>query len=316
MKLDRLTRRRLFVCAAALCASLALIAAALLLGRARSPADAIAVRRSPYPLTQEELSGAATPEPAPGPTHGPEAPDGIGRRPDAALQKLLDEGCPAENGTWDLLVYCPDDGRFAARSDGGDSPSVSASLIKLFVMGAVFERFGEPDAALAVEVRDMIALSDNEAANRLIRLLGDGDDEAGMDAVNAFADSLGCRSTRLRRLMLVENGLQNTTSADDCALLLEALYRRKLVSPEASEAMLALLEAQTVNDRIPALLPPDTVCAHKTGDLTGLCCGDVGLVRAPGATYIFCAICGEPASLSIAASDIAALSLAVYEELS
>ena len=45
--------------------------------------------------------------------------------------------------------------------------------------------------------------------------------------------------------------------------------------------MLAHLLAQQVNDRIPQGLPEGTQCAHKTGDLLGLCCADVGIVFTP-----------------------------------
>jgi len=34
--------------------------------------------------------------------------------------------------------------------------------------------------------------------------------------------------------------------------------------------MLAILERQTVNDRIPAGLPPGMRVAHKTGEITGI----------------------------------------------
>jgi len=48
------------------------------------------------------------------------------------------------------------------------------------------------------------------------------------------------------------------------------LVRGQLVSPSASRRMLARLERQKINDRLPDQLPEGTVVAHKTGNLAGL----------------------------------------------
>ena len=48
------------------------------------------------------------------------------------------------------------------------------------------------------------------------------------------------------------------------------LVRGQLVSPAASRRMLARLERQKINDRLPDQLPEGTVVAHKTGNLAGL----------------------------------------------
>lgn len=72
----------------------------------------------------------------------------------------------------------------------GDGRQEAASLIKLFVAGTVYEQqdnlagqenyTGETKAL----VRSMIRVSDNEAANTLVRRLGSGDAAAGMQKVN------------------------------------------------------------------------------------------------------------------------------------
>jgi len=48
------------------------------------------------------------------------------------------------------------------------------------------------------------------------------------------------------------------------------LVRGQLVSPAASGRMLARLERQRINDRLPDQLPEGTVVGHKTGNLAGL----------------------------------------------
>ena len=60
-------------------------------------------------------------------------------------------------------------------------------------------------------------------------------------------------------------GIENYTTAEDMALLLEKIYHGELVSPEASAQMLEILKRQKVNDRLPKGLPGYLVIAHKTG---------------------------------------------------
>ena len=93
--------------------------------------------------------------------------------------------------------------------------------------------------------------------------------------------------------MLDNNGLQNYTSAADCAKLLKMIYDGTCVNEKWSAEMLQLLKAQEVTNRIPAGLPQGTACANKTGDLAGLCCADVGIVFAESGDYILCVICSD-----------------------
>lgn len=236
--------------------------------------------------------------------------DGIDRffegSADSELQSVLDSVCGNEGGQWDLWLEDLQTGESASAQTQA-APFVSASIIKLFIMAGAYEKvsLGELDEQSVQElVEPMITVSDNDAANRLIRLLGGGDAAAGMQAVNDFCTRFGCKKTSLNRLMLDDNGLQNYTSAEDCALLLRRLYEGSCVSAAYSEKMLETLKRQTVNNRIPAGLDAGRVCAHKTGDLSGLCCADVGIVYTADGAYILCAICNAPQSDSAAAQAI------------
>ena len=261
-----------------------------------------AVEASPSAALQTapESQSAPTPEPAPDLT--PE------------LEQALEAFCQTQPGRWGLCVQLLPEGELLDRStDSG--PMVSASLIKLYIMGAVYEQIAE--GALDREqvypsLYRMITVSDNGDANELTRLLGAGDGEAGMAAVNAWCRRQGYPDTQMNRLMLVENGTQNYTTAADCARLLGRIYRGECVSPEASREMLALLLAQQVNDRLPVLLPVGTPIAHKTGDLIGLCWADVGIVFSPGGDYVLCVISDGQASEYAAKSAAAELSLQLY----
>ncbi|MDR7436677.1 MAG: serine hydrolase [Armatimonadota bacterium] len=110
----------------------------------------------------------------------------------------------------------------------------------------------------------MIIISDNTAANLCIDLVG-------MDRVNDLLASLNLGGTVLQRKMMDmearQRGLDNFTTPDDTARLLELLATRRVLDPELCDLAIGILSRQQVRDRIPLLLPPDVTVAHKTGEL-------------------------------------------------
>ena len=113
----------------------------------------------------------------------------------------------------------------------------------------------------------MITVSSNLATNLLM-------DKLGVDNIRGGVHGLGADGMNVRRDLedgkAFEQGLNNTTTASALLRLLEAIARGEAVDPESSRQMLAILERQTVNDRIPAGLPPGMRVAHKTGEITGI----------------------------------------------
>ncbi len=120
----------------------------------------------------------------------------------------------------------------------------------------------------------MVAHSDNTATNMLI-------DRLGFDYLNGAFREMGLETTNLARKMMDfgsrGKGLENYTTAREMADILERMYRRDCFSAEVSGMCLEYLKAQRVNDRIPRLLPRNTVVAHKTG-LERQVCHDAGIV--------------------------------------
>ena len=237
---------------------------------------------------------------------------------DAAVQRALDSFVAAQGGTWDIFYESLETGDGASARSGHEKEprSVSASVIKLFVMGAVYDAVERGDLRhddVYGSLTSMITISDNDACNRLVRLLGGGDEKKGIAAVNAFAADLGCKDTQMNRLMLQNNGTENYVTARDCALMLRLIDQGACVSPEASEEMLALLKAQTVNDRLPAALPQGVTVAHKTGNLSNLSCGDVGIVFTDKGDYILCVLSNYSQNDAETTAAIAALSRTVYD---
>lgn len=77
----------------------------------------------------------------------------------------------------------------------------------------------------------------------------------------------------------------NVTTPADMARLFSLLLEGKVVSPAASQEMLALLADQRITDRLPAALPAGTSVAHKTGNLPGVV-HDAGVIYTPGGPLI------------------------------
>lgn len=125
----------------------------------------------------------------------------------------------------------------------------------------------------------MITYSSNLATNILIQ-------EADAQRVTAAMRTLGADSILVLRGVedgpAFRVGLSNTTTARDLGVIMSALGRREVGSPETSGEMLEILGRQHWRTKIPALLPEGTRVAHKTGRITGIS-HDAGVVF-PAAT--------------------------------
>jgi beta-lactamase class A len=134
----------------------------------------------------------------------------------------------------------------------------------------------------------MVEQSDNTATNMLVDALGFG-------YINQKFVEFGLKNTDLRRgvmeLKWRSAGIENYTTADEMAFILEKIYRKELVSPQASEAMLAIMTKQKVNDRIPKSLPSLTI-AHKTGTLHDTA-SDCGIIFCPEGDFIVCVLTAD-----------------------
>ncbi|MDO4620993.1 MAG: serine hydrolase [Lachnospiraceae bacterium] len=176
----------------------------------------------------------------------------------------------------------------------------SASVIKLYLMAAMFRGFEDGefspedripvpaadfvpscgvltylDADKNVSLRDLIELmiivSDNTACNILVDFYGE---ERLQSYIN---QTLGLHATSFQRKMFdsarAARGMDNFTSTDETAGLLEQIWNGTLVSEDASRQMLQMLEHQRLNGKIPFHLHavrPKPVIAHKTGENDGV----------------------------------------------
>lgn len=244
--------------------------------------------------------------------------------PDPELAALVTERLAGHSGKFGVAIKDLETGRGVLIDPDGEYQA--ASLFKLWVMYEVFKQrelgavsFGEAlvltdrhvsydlgtldrpvgsTIELGEALERMITISDNSSAILLT-------DRVGALNINQDLRGLGLAHTRLFLDDLV-------TSPLDALVFLEMLARGEGVSPRASAEMLQLLSRQRVNDRIPRLLPPGTIVAHKTGNLAGVI-NDVGVVYAPGVAFIIAVLTDQATDEAKAAGATAALAATAYE---
>ena len=140
--------------------------------------------------------------------------------------------------------------------------------------GALYFFTDEPWVSLRTPCGLMITISDNMAANMLIR-------HFGIDRLNKAFISLGLEKTRLERLLFDAEasaaGRENRICLREIGELLEKIYRKTLISREASRFMEETLLLQQINHKIPGYLNGAVPVAHKTGEDDGIT-NDVGIV--------------------------------------
>lgn len=201
-------------------------------------------------------------------------------------------------------------------------PMESASLIKLFIMGAVMEQIhdGTLEETDTIDrlLEDMITVSDNTAANELVRYLSDDHDHKdGLSAVNDFArrhgfsDTVQVNGLEDPQLWHVQGG-RNETSSRDCAELMAQIYDGALVSHMLSRQMEDYLLDQEYTYKIPSPLPDEAVTANKTGEISDAE-NDCAIVCSPGGDYVLCVMSAKWDSKNAAITHIREISRLVYD---
>ncbi|HEX9266839.1 MAG TPA: serine hydrolase, partial [Candidatus Limnocylindria bacterium] len=102
----------------------------------------------------------------------------------------------------------------------------------------------------------MITISDNGSALALWRILGGSN-------IDATLEKAGIKNFHVA----FDDTEDNWATPHAIGTFFALLAKRQLISGAASDRMLARLERQQINDRLPAQLPPGVVVAHKTGNL-------------------------------------------------
>ncbi len=221
----------------------------------------------------------------------------------ADLVQHLDQLVTAFPGGAGLWIADPNTGKTLYSHDA-DEPIITASLYKLAVMTEAERRveagqlhYGDiitiededitedgsfevagTELTLDQALEAMITISDNGAALALWHVLGP-------ENINAMLRSYAITDFHV----FLDWNENNVATPRAIGTLLTLLAKRQLVSAAASDRMLARLERQQINDRLPAGLPEGVVIAHKTGNLPGLT-HDAGIIFTPAGPRVVVAM--------------------------
>lgn len=213
----------------------------------------------------------------------------------SSLKKQLAAMTGRYSGTWSVYVKNLKTGDVVNLNERAMYP---ASVIKPFVMASTFEQIKNKKLSYSSTVKSllksMITVSDNESYNELVRLNSPSRNfVSGAAVVNSYLKKNGYTRTGCHTTLhpasssYRSDGGSNTSSAKDCGVLLEKIYKGTCVSSKYSKEMLNLLLGQTRRWKIPSALPAGTKVANKTGE-TSTTQHDMAIVYGPKATYVIC----------------------------
>lgn len=203
-----------------------------------------------------------------------------------------------------------------------DVPMKSASVMKLFILGTVYEAISNQELERTSEITDlmtnMICDSSNEASNRLLALLGSGSYADGIEKVNSYISLHGYSS-----LTHEYNGFDNSdticdpnhfnqVSARDCGIFLERVYHRQLASRRICNEIEAVMLNQHTRYKIPAGLPEGVEAGNKTGEMDTVE-NDAAIIYGDYSDYILCVLSNDWNSKDEAISHIQEISSVVYD---
>ena len=240
------------------------------------------------------------------------------------LQISLERMIEQYEGNWSIYI------RNLNREGPGSAISInvqpvkSASIMKLFIMGAAYDAMSNQRLARTDEVisriTGMIRASSNTDANRLLEILGGGSIREGIREVNAYISRLGCSE-----LTHQYNGFDNTDYVfdaehnntvypPDCALFLEKIYRRQLGSRKICNEIENMMIEQETRYKIPAgvaKVSDGVSIGNKTGEMDQVE-NDVAIVYSPACDYILCVFSNSWSDKETALKQIQSISEEVY----
>ncbi len=206
-----------------------------------------------------------------------------------------------------------------------DESMRSASVMKLFILGTVYDAIGkgelERSSELVSLMSSMISASSNSAANELVKRLGGGDFAEGVERVNTYIAENGySEGTHLYNgfqegSLVLDPSHENHVSAKDAAAFLAKVYHRTLdrrsVCNEIEEWMLN----QGTRYKIPKALPDNVLVGNKTGE-TDTIENDTAVVYTSAGDYILCVFSSNWSSKDQAQHRITDISRTVYHYFS
>ena len=211
--------------------------------------------------------------------------------------------CPDED--YSLAIRIPETGEYVSWNNHSQQ---SASVMKLFVMAAVFDdyeayckQFGQ--SAIDSSLHAMITVSDNEAWSFLTSALAAGDFVRGVEALKAWNKEHGYTQTWMEN-----RSYGNFTSVRDAGKILEDIYQGRL---KYSDRMKELIKNQAIPGRLLAGIPDSVTTGNKGGWLDDTQ-NDSVMVWTDQGTYILTLMSTNLASTGNAMNIMRDVSAAVF----
>ena len=243
----------------------------------------------------------------------PEKKSGI-----APLRSRVSKTIRSFPGTWSVYVKNMKTGESFCLNN---RPMYAASVIKLFAMGAAYQRVADGKLSLGSVsglISTMIADSNNSAFNSIVKMIG-------RTYVNTWCKAHGFTQTsQVHGLSPADNnsGIRiasgdNVTSVSDCGRFLESVYNGTCVNRTYSKKMVANLKKITrdkslyYRSKLPTGIPSSAVCANKTGDLNDYA-HDCAIVYGKKTDYVICVMAHVPGRGYSCSSYYRKLSSMVY----
>lgn len=186
----------------------------------------------------------------------------------------------------------------------------SASVIKLFIAAAAYEKQNETNdyKVNETDMKNMITVSDNGAANNLI-------DAVGQSYINSYISKNGYQGTELnRKFGTTSYTKDNYTTASDVGKLLENIYNN---SCKGADKILDYMKKQERRSKIPAGITGNVTIANKTGELgsdykNGPVENDAAIVYKENANYLLVILSSNLENDSEAIENIKEISTRIY----
>lgn len=234
------------------------------------------------------------------------------------LHRQLSEQVGGYDGTWSVYVQNLTTGQALVVND---TSLRSASVMKLFIMGTVYEAFDRGDLPRNEDtvylLRNMIINSSNDSSNRLLALLGDGDIATGIDRVNefirlrGFSEGTVCYNGFEDPAASINPDCPNIIAAKDVGLLLSRIYNRAFISRNVCNEIEQMMLDQATRYKIPRGLPEGVACGNKSGE-TDTIANDAAVIYGPTTDYLLIVLSNDWSSEDTANAQIAEVSKTVY----
>ncbi len=264
---------------------------------------------------------ASTSSPTPTPSPSPKSY--------RTLQDTIDKSLEGTAGSYGVVVKNLKTGESYSLNES--KTFGAGSLYKLWTMGTTFkiietgelaedEKLSQGIAVLnrkfgiapadAEQTQGTLTLTVNEALHQMITISHNYAALLLTEKLKLSQVALWLESNNFNNSKVGTDGATPTTTPSDIAIFYEKLYKGELGNPDSTTKMIELLKKQQLNNKLPKNLPPNTVIAHKTGEL-GWFTHDAGIIYSEKGDYLIVAM-SESSSPKGAEERIAQLSADIF----